>query len=282
MEFLTAVINVTRPKQWIKNLLVAAAPVAAGQFSLQLNNIILGVIGFTSASIIGYLVNDWKDQSFDRTHPKKKFRPFACKKLKLPSLVLLILINIISLAITCIYLPLDFFVTVLLYLIITLSYTFLIKIVPVLEMIWVASGFLMRAIAGSAIIQQAPTGWFIVTVGFGALFMVSAKRLAELKSEKANQTRPVLVKYNRNFLNLVLTTSLSVTLLTYSLWIFQVYPKSLLAKFTILPFTLSALLYSWYSENKDVESPETLIFEDKFIMLCALAVFIPLLFVIYQ
>ena len=149
-------------------------------------------------------------------------------------------------------------------------------------MVWLASCFLIRAIAGSAIIQEAPTGWFVVTVGFGALFIVSAKRLAELKNNHSNLTRTVISQYNENFLDHVLTTSVSITLLTYSLWVFQVYPNSLLAQFTILPLTLSILLYSWHCENGDAESPETLIYEDKFIILSVLAVVIPLLFVIYK
>jgi decaprenyl-phosphate phosphoribosyltransferase len=282
MEFIVLVIKATRPKQWIKNLLVAAAPVAAGQFGSQITNITFGVIGFTAASIIGYLINDWRDIESDQNHPKKKYRPFASGKLKLPSLIIIFLMSSIILILTCVILPKKFTFTILVYLLITISYTLLIKTLPVLEMVWLASGFLIRAIAGSVIIQEAPTGWFVVTVGFGALFIVSAKRLAELKNNHSNLTRTVISQYNENFLNHVLTTSVSITLLTYSLWVFQVYPNSLFAQFTILPLTLSILLYSWHCENGDAESPETLIYEDKLIILSVLAVVIPLLFVIYK
>jgi len=282
MEFVVLVIRATRPKQWIKNLLVAAAPVAAGQFGSQITNISFGVIGFTAASIIGYLINDWRDRESDQNHPKKKYRPFASGQLKLPSLIIILLVSSIILILTCVILPTKFTFTILVYLLITISYTLLIKTLPVLEMVWLASGFLIRAIAGSAIIQEAPTGWFVVTVGFGALFIVSAKRLAELKNNHSNLTRTVISQYNENFLDHVLTTSVSITLLTYSLWVFQVYPNSLFAQFTILPLTLSILLYSWHCENGDAESPETLIFEDKLIILSVLAVMIPLFFVIYQ
>ena len=282
MEFVVLVIRATRPKQWIKNLLVAAAPVAAGQFGSQITNISFGVIGFTAASIIGYLINDWRDRESDQNHPKKKYRPFASGQLKLPSLIIILLVSSIILILTCVILPTKFTFTILVYLLITISYTLLIKTLPVLEMIWLASGFLIRAIAGSAIIQETPTGWFVVAVGFGALFIVSAKRLAELKSSHSNLTRTVISQYNENFLNQVLTTSVSITLLTYSLWVFQVHSNSFLAQFTILPLTLAILLYSWHCENGDAESPETLIFEDKLIILSVLAVVIPLLFVIYQ
>ena len=171
---------------------------------------------------------------------------------------------------------------IIVYLLITISYTLLVKNLPVVEMIWLASGFLIRAIAGSAIIQEAPTGWFVVAVGFGALFIVSAKRLAELKNNHSNLTRIVISQYKENFLNRVLTTSASITLLTYSLWVFQVHPNSVLAQFTILPLTLSILLYSWHSENGDTESPENIIYKDKLIVLSGLTVVISLLFVIYK
>ena len=282
MEFAVLVIKATRPKQWIKNLLVAAAPIAAGQFGSQITNISFGVIGFTAASIIGYLINDWRDKESDQNHPKKKYRPFASGKLKFPSLIIILLMSSIIMILSCAILPTQFTFTILVYLLITTSYTLLIKTLPVLEMIWLASGFLIRAIAGSAIIQETPTGWFVVAVGFGALFIVSAKRLAELKNHHSNLTRTVISQYNENFLNHVLTTSVSITLLTYSLWVFQVHSNSLLAQFTILPLTLSILLYSWHSENGDTESPENIIYKDKLIVLSGLTVVISLLFVIYK
>ncbi len=282
MEFIILCIKATRPKQWIKNLLMAAAPIAAGQFESQITNISLGVIGFTAASVIGYLINDWIDKESDRNHPKKKFRPFASERLKLPSLIVMLSMSSIVLILTCVILPTEFVFTIIVYLFITISYTLLVKNLPVVEMIWLASGFLIRAIAGSAIIQEAPTGWFVVAVGFGALFIVSAKRLAELKSNYSNLTRIVISQYKENFLNRVLTTSASITLLTYSLWVFQVHPNSVLAQFTILPLTLSILLYSWHSENGDTESPENIIYKDKLLVLSGLTVIISLLFVIYK
>jgi len=282
LEFIVLCIKATRPKQWIKNLLIAAAPIAAGQFGSQITNISFGVIGFTAASVIGYLINDWIDRESDRNHPKKKFRPFASERLKLPSLIVMLSMSSIVLILTCVILPTEFVFTIIVYLLITISYTLLVKNLPVVEMIWLASGFLIRAIAGSAIIQEAPTGWFVVAVGFGALFIVSAKRLAELKNNHSNLTRIVISQYKENFLNRVLTTSASITLLTYSLWVFQVHPNSVLAQFTILPLTLSILLYSWHSENGDTESPENIIYKDKLLVLSGLTVVISLLFVIYK
>jgi len=271
-----------RPNQWIKNLLVAAAPIAAGDFFKEIDQIFLGVAGFISASIMGYLVNDWLDQEADRLHQRKKFRPFASKQLKSRSFILLLFFNFTFTLNICLVLPLEYSYTVLAYLIFTLTYSLYLKKKPVVEILWLATGFLIRAIAGSTIIQESPTGWFLVSVWFGAIFIVSAKRVAELKRNQVTQTRQVINKYNQSLLDLVLTSSVSITLLTYSLWVFQVYPESVLAQFTILPFTLSIYLYSWHCEIGDAESPETLIYSDKLIIISALTTATLLAIVIYQ
>jgi decaprenyl-phosphate phosphoribosyltransferase len=281
MHYLLLLLKAMRPKQWIKNLLVAAAPIAAGNFFNEIDQIILGVAGFVSASIIGYLINDWLDQEADRLHHRKKFRPFASNQLKFKSLILLLFLNLIFTLNICLLLPLEYSYTVLVYIIVTFSYSFYVKKKPVVEMLWLATGFLIRAIAGSAINKESPTGWFVVSVWFGALFIVSAKRVAELKRDEISHTRQVINNYNHSFLDLVLTSSVSITLLTYSLWVFQAYPGSILAQFTILPFALSIYLYSWHCEIGDAESPENLIYSDKLIIVSAIATVIPLAIVIY-
>lgn len=270
-----------RPKQWIKNLLVAAAPIAAGNFFKEIDQIIMGVSGFISASIIGYLVNDWLDQDADRMHFRKKFRPFASKQVTLKSFIVLLILNFTFTLNICLFLPLEYTYTILVYLIITLTYSFYVKKKPVVEMLWLATGFLIRAIAGSTINKESPTGWFLVSVWFGALFIISAKRVAELKRNQISHTRQVINDYNQSFLDLVLTSSVSITLLTYSLWVFQTYPGSILAQFSILPFALSIYLYSWHCEIGDAESPENLVYTDKLIIMSAITTVVPLAIVIY-
>lgn len=270
-----------RPKQWIKNLLVAAAPLTAGELLSEKNSVLLGVLAFTTASSFGYLVNDWKDKEFDRVHPKKKYRPFASQELGKKSLYsLLIFCAIISLG-TCLLLPSKFAATLLAYLIVTMAYTLAIKNQPVLEMLWLSLGFLIRALAGSAIIQENPTGWFIVSIAFGALFIVSSKRLAEYKSINSGQTRRVITMYNQTFLNLIVTSSVTITLLTYCLWVFQVHSSSGLLQLTIFPLTLAFFLYAWQSEIGDAEAPELFIFTNKLIIYSLLVIVLTLFIVIY-
>lgn len=274
-------VRALRPKQWTKNLLVAAAPIAAGQLNLEAKSIVVGLIGFCAASSFGYLLNDWRDRKSDFEHPKKKLRPFASGVLDFKSLIVLLLVCNFVIILSCIVLPYKFTITILAYLITTISYTFVIKSIPVLEMLWLSSGFLIRAIAGSAIIQKPPTGWFLVTVGFGALFIVSAKRQGELKNNYARVTRKVINSYNESFLNTVLTASLTITLLTYSLWVFEIHPNSVFAQFTIFSFSLSVFIYAWKCETSDAESPEILLLSNKMFVFSAMATIFPILITVY-
>jgi decaprenyl-phosphate phosphoribosyltransferase len=278
---LATMFKVLRPRQWIKNLLVGAAPIAAGQLNLQTNNLILGIIGFSAASSFGYLINDWKDRQLDILHPRKKFRAFASGELGFKNFNFLLFICFFVIAFVCASLPKNFTIAILIYLFITISYSLGIKSIPVLEMLWLSCGFLTRAIAGSIIIQQSPTGWFLVTIGFGALFIVAAKRISELNQRYADLTRKVIQKYNYTFLTLVLTAALTITLITYSLWIFETYPQSILAQFTILPFALTILLYAYSCEKGDAEFPENLIFSNKLTITSMFMTILPLLALLY-
>lgn len=281
MNYIKSLIRATRPKQWIKNLLVMVAPIAAGDLFNRFSEIILGLIGFVSSSIIGYLVNDWLDQESDREHHSKRFRPFASKELGISSLVILLVLNTVVTSSICLLLPKAFMLSIIAYVSVTISYSIVIKSRPVLEILWLSLGFLIRAIAGSAIIQKNPTGWFLLSVFFGAIFVVSAKRMAEMRTSRNKQTRSVLMKYNESFLNLVLTSAVSITLLTYSLWVFEVHPDSVPAQLTIFPFALSVFLYSNYCENGEAESPENLIYKDKMILFSMTATILPLALIVY-
>lgn len=255
------ILLVLRPKQWIKNLLVAAAPVAAGKIQQEISIVIVGILGFIFASILGYLVNDWLDRDLDRLHATKRARPFASGKLGKWHLVLLILGSIIGAVACTIFLPPLYSIVLLSYVFITLSYSLFVKHLPVLEMLWLSSSFLIRAIAGSAVISEPPTEWFVICVFFGALFVVSAKRLAEFKTPEGVTTRIIIKSYSENFLQTVFTSSLTVTSLTYALWAFNFKVNAFLAQISIIPFVTSLYLYAYQCEKGDAQKPEELLFK---------------------
>jgi decaprenyl-phosphate phosphoribosyltransferase len=256
-----------RPRQWIKNLLVVAAPLAANQFLNNVSQIFLGLISFIFISSLGYVVNDWTDRVFDREHPKKKTRLFASGTFSFKHFIILIFICFSIATTPLFFLPTNFSICLLIYLFVTLSYSLVIKHIPVLEMMWLSSGFLVRALAGSAIIDQPPTGWFICLVFFGAMFMVSGKRLAEAQKSKSFNTRKVVNLYSLSFLSAISIASLSITLLTYCLWVFEVHPNSTIIQVSILTFTFTMLMYLFSSDSGDAEVPETLLFSNHFLII---------------
>jgi decaprenyl-phosphate phosphoribosyltransferase len=256
-----------RPRQWIKNLLIVAAPLAAEQFFQNILQMVLGLISFIFISSLGYVVNDYTDRLFDREHPKKKTRLFASGEFSFKHFIILIVICFSIATTPLIFLPSNFSICLLIYLFITLSYSFFIKHIPVLEMMWLSSGFLVRALAGSAIINQPPTGWFICLIFFGSMFMVSGKRLAEAQKSKSFITRKVVNLYSPSFLNTISITSLSITLITYCLWVFEVHPSSVIIQVSILTFTYTMMMYLFSSDSGDAEIPEMLLFSNRFLIL---------------
>ena len=270
-----------RPKQWIKNLLVAAAPLAAGQIQGKMLEVSLGILGFIFASSFGYLINDWLDRDLDRLHPKKKTRPFASGKLSFIHLMILVLVNVMGAILSAYFLPSSYSIALAAYVGITLSYSIYVKHQPVIEMFWLSTSFLVRAIAGSMIISESPTGWFVICVFFGALFVVSAKRLAEYNSPEGIDTRKIMKLYSEKYLQTVLTTSLTVTSLTYSLWAFDFGENTLLAQISIFPFVTSLYLYAYQCDKEDAQKPEELLFKSQSFLAASFLTILCLLLVFY-
>jgi decaprenyl-phosphate phosphoribosyltransferase len=264
-------LNALRPNQWIKNSLVAIAPVADGVIQTKITSVVLGILGFIFASSIGYLINDWMDRESDRLHDKKRTRPFAANTLQFKHLLVLLVMCSSGLLTICIFLSIHYLITIVFYIFLTISYSLGVKKVPIFEMAVVSFGFLIRALAGSAIIGKLPSSWFLLLIFFGSLFIVSGKRISEIKIQDARATRLVTRYYTPEFLNVVFSVSLSITIMTYSLWIFQVHKYSIPAQFTIILFSMSMFYYAYLSEFGKTEAPELVVVKSK-------AIFITMLF----
>ena len=258
-----------RPKQWVKNVLLFTAPAAAGVLNQEIMNLVLGFTGFVCASSLGYLINDWIDRLNDFKHPQKKSRPFASGDLNVNHLFFLLALLSLAIGLVCYRLPISFSYAILSYVFVSVLYTVYIKNLPVTEIIWLSLGFLLRAIAGSMIIERNPTGWFLVVVFFGSIFIVVTKRIAEKRAGHLWKTRNVLDEYSLQFLNSVLVVAISITLMTYALWIFAVHGDSSIAQLSIISFTTSVLLYAYHAEFDNAEAPEDLVTKDPLIVICA-------------
>ena len=252
-----------RPKQWVKNLLLFVAPFAAGGITTrEVTYSIIGFLAFSMASSVGYILNDLSDIENDRKHPKKKSRPFASGILNLRAGLLIVGVLVLILLALLPHLPHLFTAVVIIYIFNTLIYTRFLKHLPVLEMFAVAFGFVLRLIAGGVAINLAISEWFLLVGGFGALFVVAEKRLAEKKQNDARDVRQVVKVYTNQFLYSSTAISVTVCVTSYCFWAFRQSINPFWFQMSVIPFVMALFQFRWISERDGVEAPEDAILED--------------------
>jgi decaprenyl-phosphate phosphoribosyltransferase len=283
MKTISPLIMTVRPKQWAKNLLVFAAPVAAGKIfnGNTLLKTFLAFLAFCFISSVGYIVNDIRDLERDRGNPKKSKRPLASGKVTIvQSMYVLALCALLGVFASS-ALSFSFQIVLLLYLVSTLSYSFGLKHQPVVELMVVALGFVLRAIAGGTATGTPISRWFLVVTSFGSLVIVVAKRLAEAESLSNVDVRPVIREYPLPFLRFVLAVSAAVTLTGYSLWAFSLPESKHFGQMSLLPLCLGLFRYVWLVEKGSGEVPEDLLLHDLVLLLSGLATAVLLLLSMY-
>lgn len=217
-------LRTARPKQWLKNVLVFAAPGAAGLLDnwKYLAPSLVVFVAFCLASSGTYFWNDVLDADSDSKHPRKMSRPVAAGRI---SKRMGWEIGLVLLVIGC---ALGFAVdwrsglAMSVYVVLTTSYSSFFKNVAVVDLMVVASGFVLRAIVGAEAASVDMSNWFLICVSFGALFIVTGKRFAEIHEvgRGNSQTRQILAVYSEEFLRTILSVSLSATLVSYCMWAF--------------------------------------------------------------
>lgn len=272
------VLKTMRPRQWVKNVLVLAAPFAGGDL-LQTGIALQLVIAFVAFSLAAsgiYLVNDAKDVEADRAHPTKRNRPIAAGIVP-PRVAVAVAVVLLAAAVALSLLASVQLVMVLaVYVAVQLSYCFWLKHQPVLDICIVASGFLLRAIAGGAATGIALSQWFLLVAGFGSLFMVAGKRYAEMMlAEKTGaKIRKSLESYSASYLRFVWGLSATVLITTYSLWAFEIRETEnnpVWSAISIVPFVVAVLRYSVDVDNGNGGEPEEIALGDRVLQVLALA-----------
>lgn len=265
---LAAALATARPRQWPKNLLVLAAPAAAGVLLRPVVAVVAvwAALDFVLASTATYFINDVRDVVADRRHPVKCRRPVADGRLAVGT-AYRIGVSLAVLAVAA-ALPLGpaMVTVVVLYLLLTLAYSVWLKHRPVLDLLAVASGFLLRAAAGGIATGVPLSDWFLLVAVFGSLFLVTAKRSAEERTASdAGGTRRVLSAYPAAWLQQVLTVSLAGTVLAYASWALQYVGADVaqpVLALSVLPFLTAMLRYSLLVAQGDGEAPEEVLFSD--------------------
>ena len=277
-QLLPAWVRAMRPRQWVKNVLVLAAPLAAGRLfePAVLVNSLWAFIAFSLVSASIYLINDVRDVESDRQHPKKRFRPIAAGELSTSAAYALALVTVLaSLALGWWVTPL-LAVTLAVYWAFQVGYSLFLKHQPIIDLAMVSAGFLLRAVAGGVASSLPLSQWFLLVASFGSLFMVAGKRFSEMKELGADAgTRPSLERYSLSYLKVVWAVSISVVIMSYSLWAFEqraAQPWGIgWTAISIAPFTLAMLRYAMRIDEGRAGEPEDVVLSDR--ILQALAVF---------
>lgn len=272
----TAVVRTARPLQWTKNLLVFAAPGAAGVLDdwPELGATMLAFVAFCLASSGIYLWNDALDVDADRRHPTKRFRPIAAGQLgvgtaKAAGTVLLVAACFVAAGTG----RWETVAVVVTYIATTIAYSLWLKHVAVVDLVLVASGFVLRAAAGAVAVDVPMSKWFVLCTVFGSLFIVTGKRYAELREigAGAGDVRPTLETYTPTYLRGVLTMSCGAAIISYCLWALET--KELAGtdlpfyELSIVPMLTAMLRYLLLIEQGHGGAPEEVFANDRVLQL---------------
>lgn len=268
-----ALVRTARPKQWTKNVLVFAAPAAAGVLDepQHLLQTCVAFVAFCVAASGTYFFNDALDAHADRQHPTKQFRPVAAGHIS-PRLAKVIAVTLMVVGIA-VAVPVQggaLAGVVAGYVALTLTYSGWLKHEPVVDLGAVAAGFVIRAIAGGVATGVHISDWFLIVAGGASLFMVTGKRYAEqIELGDASGThRATLTAYSRGYLSYVRAVASGVTIMAYCLWAFEKAAQTgsqTWFEISIVPFVLAILRYAHLIEQGRGGAPEDIILMDRVI-----------------
>ena len=272
-----------RVGQWPKNLLVMAAPFAAGSVTGSapsaasgLGLLMLAMAAWCLASSATYIVNDYRDREQDRHHPVKCTRPLAAGTINpVTALGLSLVLAALALVLGWRVAP-QLSGLLAVYMALVTAYSIELKKVAVLDLLVVAAGFPIRAVSGAFAIDVPVTPWFVFVISSAALLVVSAKRLSELRrlGPEADNHREVLSLYSERFLTQVHTLAIAFFLGVYAIWAVSVSAgtasRPTLTQFSIAPAALVILRFSLLVDRGLVDRPEELLYRDRVSQLGAL------------
>jgi 4-hydroxybenzoate polyprenyltransferase len=266
-----ALIQTLRPRQWTKNLVIFAGLIFDGQF-LQLSPF-LRVLGaallFCLISGVTYTINDLLDIEADRLHPQKQNRPIASGRLSknqaIAFSIFLLLLSLVGGYLLSPRLALIFAA----YMLLMLAYSLWLKKVMILDVLVIASGFVLRVLAGLSVIQVAYfSPWLFILTTLLAMYLAFGKRLAELRLLETNAVshRKTLDGYTVPLLSQYIIVILTAILITYTLYTFSAHPgQSNYSMMLTVPFVVFGIFRYLYLIQSDLitSSPEEVLLKDR-------------------
>ena len=264
-----------RVRQWPKNLLVFAAPAAAGALSRPgvAGRVALAALAFCLLSSGAYLLNDLRDAPEDRRHPVKRHRPIAARTIAPGNAAIAAVVLLAGGLALAAAIGMTTLVWATASVGLNFAYTTWLRRIAIADIAAIAGAFVIRAAAGGAAAGVPISRWFFVVVSFSALFVAAGKRYADFTDPVSRASRRVLDDYDADFLRMVMGASCAVALGAYCLWAFGTGHGGVPAwrEATILPFTLALLRYGLLATAGRGAAPEEILLSDRFVQLAGLA-----------
>lgn len=265
-----ALLQLMRPKQWVKNAFVFAPLVFTRGYldPSAVTATVLAFVLFCLASSASYIVNDIRDVEQDRQHPKKKLsRPLASGRISHTTALILLGVLLFLLALGAFAMP-QVLAVIAAYLALNLAYTFVLKHQPVVDIFAIAIGFVLRVYAGAVALSVPLSNWMAITTLCLALYLAAIKRRQELASNGA-RSRAVLHAYTATLIDRYAEISATGALIFYSLFVMSTHPNLV---FTI-PLVIFGLFRYWYivEQLDHGESPTDAVLTDWSLALTVLA-----------
>ncbi len=273
---LLGMVRACRPKQWAKNVLVFVAPAAAGVITEAdiLLHTVAGFVAFCMVSSATYLLNDILDVESDRRHPTKCRRPIAAGIVPVPLAVAMAVALFAAGVALAARDNLELAGIVAGYAVLTTTYSLFLKSVPVLDLVILSAGFILRLLGGAYAADVPVSNWFLIISLFGSLFIAAAKRFAEKQElgERAAVLRPTLGEYSVEYLGFLRSVSVAALVMSYCLWAVEradgdaaagLASASPWAQLSIVPFLIAVLRYALLVDQGKGSAPEDVILHDR-------------------
>jgi decaprenyl-phosphate phosphoribosyltransferase len=269
-----AVLRTARPRQWPKNLLVFAAPLAGASLGRRdgLVYALVAAVAFGFASVAVYFINDVADAERDRSHPRKRYRPVAAGDLpKRHAIVLGVAFAAAGLAAGVLISEPLLVAAVGGYLGLSFLYSGVLKHIPVVELLFVASGFLLRVLGGAAATHVPPSGWFLLVCSLGALGVAIAKRYTELTNlgPEAIRHRPAMRWYRPAALRVSQVVVGGLMIAAYVAWAAGEHPGARTWHLiSAVPLVAALIRFGFLTGRKTVAPVEDLLMRDIPMLAC--------------
>lgn len=288
MAIFFSLLKTVRPRQWVKNLALFAALIFSGLLFQEgaFGRVLQGFCVFTLFSSATYIFNDLIDVEADRKHPYKKSRPLASGELPVSLAIFFLIAGVVVGLAWALQLNYYLFLSGLFYLVLQIFYSTYLKKIPIIDVIVIASGYLIRVYAGAFTISAHMDVWFLMTVIAASLFLAVGKRRSEmtlLLNYKEAETRATLKRYTEQLLDIYTAMFATGTWITYALFTFNhpriipdgraldiisILPRTLISEkwlMITIPFVVYGIMryLQLIYESNEGESPERILLSDK-------------------